>query len=79
VPADGEFIPVDEGRNSTEPPTEEDVQQAPQTFAENKESASDEEILMGKPSEENMREPLTLAKNASDPGGDPQGIQHIFF
>jgi len=52
------------------------VPQAPQTFAE-KEADSDEEILMEKPSEENVREPLTLAKNASDPGDNHQGIQRI--
>ncbi len=54
------------------------MRQAPQTFAENKESASDEEILTGKPSEENMREPLTLAKNALDlNSGNSQGISRI--
>ena len=67
---------VNQGHNLTERPIVEDVQQGPKTFAE---SDSDQEILMEKPSEENMREPLTLAKNTSDPGGDPQGIQHIFF
>jgi len=66
---------VNQGHNLTEQSIVEDVQQGPKTFAE---SDSDQEILMEKPSEENMREPLTLAQLAPDLNTvNPQGIRGI--
>ena len=78
--AEGDFIlegAVDQVPNLTEQPNIEDMQQAPQTLVE---KDSDEVICMEeKISEENMWEPLTLARIASDRNSaNPQGIHGVY-